>query len=138
MMKVCIIQPKYSVYYTESDACFDAEMKLLEQCDPSMDIIVCPEMCDVPALANTKEEFEASAKKYHEPMMQKASEVAKRCGATLFINGCDFHKKGIRNTTFVFDKNGELVGKYFKQHLTPGEVNKRKRSLLSLRSKSAR
>lgn len=125
-MKVCIIQPKYSVHYEESDACFEAELKLMDQCDPSMDIIVCPEMCDVPALTKTKEEFEASAKKYHGPMMQKASEVAKRCGAVLFINGCDTHPKGIRNTTFVFDQNGEMVGKYYKQHLTPGEVNKRK------------
>lgn len=125
-MKVCIIQPSYSVNYSDSDACFEAELKLLDQCDPSMDIIVCPEMCDVPALTGSKEEFEASAAKYHEPMMQKASKTAKRCNAVLFINGCDFYEKGIRNTTFVFNRDGEVVGKYFKQHLTPGEVTKRK------------
>ena len=39
-MKVCILQPKYSVHYEESDAFFKAEMELLDQCDPSMDIIV--------------------------------------------------------------------------------------------------
>ena len=77
-MKICIIQPKYSVNYADSDACFAAEVKLLEQCDDSMDIIVCPEMCDVPALAKTKEDFEASAAKYHEPMMKIASETAKQ------------------------------------------------------------
>ena len=125
-MKVCIIQPKYSVRYEDSDSCFAAELELLDRCDSSIDIIVCPEMCDIPALASTKEEFEASAAKYHGRMMKKASEVAKRCGATLFINGCDIFEKGIRNTTFVFDRNGEVVGKYYKQHLTPGEVNKRK------------
>ena len=125
-MKVCIIQPKYSVDYNESDSCFEEEIKLLDACDPSMDIIVCPEMCDVPALAKTKEEFEAAAAKYHGPMMQKASETAKRCSSILFINGCEFLEKGIRNTTFVFDRNGEVVGRYYKQHLTPGEVSKRK------------
>ena len=125
-MKVCIIQPKYSVHYEESDACLKAEFALLDQCDSSMDVIVCPEMCDVPALANTKEDFEAAAAKYHGPMMEKAAETAKRCNAIVFINGCDFHEKGIRNTTFVFDRKGEVVGKYFKQHLTPGEVSKRK------------
>ena len=125
-MKVCIIQPKYSVHYEESDACLAAEFELLDQCDPSMDVIVCPEMCDVPALAKTKEDFEAAAKKYHGPMMEKAAQTAKRCNAIVFINGCDFHEQGIRNTTFVFNREGEVVGTYFKQHLTPGEVNKRK------------
>ena len=125
-MKVCIIQPKYSVQYEDSDSCFAAEMNLLDQCDPSMDIIVCPEMCDVPSLAKTKEEFEAAAASYHGLMMKKASEVAKRCNAVLFINGCDSSENGIRNTTFVFDRNGEVIGKYKKQHLTPGEVGKRK------------
>ena len=125
-MKVCIIQPKYSVNYEESDACLKAEFQLLDQCDPSMDVIVCPEMCDVPALAKTKEDFEAAAAKYHGPMMEKAAETARRCNAIVFINGCDVHEKGIRNTTFVFNREGEVVGKYFKQHLTPGEVSKRK------------
>ena len=125
-MKVCIIQPKYSVQYEDSDSCFAAEMNLLDQCDPSMDIIVCPEMCDVPSLAKTKEEFEDAAASYHGLMMKKASEVAKRCNAVLFINGCDSSENGIRNTTFVFDRNGEVIGKYKKQHLTPGEVGKRK------------
>lgn len=125
-MKVCIVQPKYSVHYEESDACLKAEFELLDQCDPSMDVIVCPEMCDVPALAKTKEDFEAAAAKYHGPMMEKAAKTARRCNAIVFINGCDYHEKGIRNTTFVFDRKGEVVGKYFKQHLTPGEVGKRK------------
>ena len=125
-MKVCIIQPKYSVHYEESDACLKAEFELLDQCDASMDIIVCPEMCDVPALAKTKEDFEEAAAKYHGPMMEKAAETAKRCNAVVFFNGCDYHEKGIRNTTFVFNRQGEVVGKYFKQHLTPGEVSKRK------------
>lgn len=125
-MKVCVLQPHYSVCYEESDACFSEEIKLLDQCDDSMDVIVCPEMCDVPALCVTKERFEASANRYHAAMMQKAIETAKRCNAVLFINGCDFCADGIRNTTFVFDRKGCLVGKYYKQHLTPGEVDKRK------------
>ena len=82
-MKVCIIQPKYSIHYSDSDICFEEELKLLDRCDSSMDIIVCPEMCDVPALTGSKEDFEKSAAKYHEPIMKKASEVAKKCGAVL-------------------------------------------------------
>ncbi|MBQ8415815.1 MAG: hypothetical protein IJX13_02785, partial [Clostridia bacterium] len=31
---------------------------------------------------------------------------------------------GSRNTTYAFNREGEIVGKYFKQRLTPGEVTK--------------
>ena len=93
-MKVCIIQPKYSVHYEESDACLKAEFALLDQCDSSMDVIVCPEMCDVPALAKTKEDFEASAAKYHGPMMEKAAETAKsrQTGVVPAVNEFFFNK----------------------------------------------
>lgn len=125
-MKVCIVQPKYSVNYEDSDACFEQELELLDAMDQSMDIIVFPEMCDVPALTKTKEQFEASAQKYHERMLKKATETAKRCNSILFFNGCEYFEKGIRNTTFAIDRSGKVIGKYYKQHLTPGEVDKRK------------
>lgn len=125
-MKVCVIQPKYSTVYEESEARFEEQLALLEQCDDSMDIIVCPEMCDVPALTKTKEQFEESAAKYHERMMDAAQKLAVRCNAIVFFNGCDTTEEGLANVTFALNRQGEVVGKYFKQHLTPGEVSKRK------------
>lgn len=125
-MKVCIIQPKYSTKFEESEAVYLEQTKLLESCDESMDIIVCPEMWDIPALTNTKEQYEESARRFHDDMMKRASEVAKRCNAMVFINGCDSTPEGFANTTFAFNRRGEVVGKYYKQHLTPGEVNLRK------------
>ena len=53
-MKVCIIQPPYSLDFTESDAHFHWEMDALDRCDPSMDLIVLPESANVPCLAKTK------------------------------------------------------------------------------------
>lgn len=49
-MKVCVIQPHYSVCYEDSPSCFFEEMQMLDQCDQMVDVIVCPEMCDVPVL----------------------------------------------------------------------------------------
>lgn len=91
-----------------------------------MDIIVFPEACDVPCLTSGKEDFDASVEKFGERLFNVASETAKRCNAIVFANGSEKGEKGLRNTTYAFDRQGKLVGRYCKQHLTPGEVSKRK------------
>ena len=55
-MKVGLIQPRYSTDYSNSDEYFDMECELLDRCDETMDIIVLPEMADMPCLCKTKEE----------------------------------------------------------------------------------
>ena len=122
-MKVCIIQPPYSVDYEKTEEYFGLEIELLEKCDASMDIIVMPESCDVPCLAPTKEQSEASVEKFNTKLLEKASETAKRCNAMVFVNARLKNEKGYRNTTFAFNRNGEIAGKYFKQHLVPSEVS---------------
>ena len=39
----------------------------------------------------------------------------------LFVNALSLENTGYRNTTYAFNRNGELVGKYFKKHLPPLE-----------------
>ena len=122
-MKVCIIQPQYSTEYEKSDYYFEEQLKLLEKCDESMDIIVMPESCDVPCLAKTKSESEASSAKYTKKLLSAASDTAKRCNSILFVNCRSEFGESLRNTTYAFNRRGELVGQYHKQHLTPGEVS---------------
>ena len=122
-MKVCVIQPPYSIEYEKSDEYFNIELDLLDKCDDSMDIIVLPENCDIPCLAKTKVQAEESVKKYNKIILEKASQTAKRCNAMLFINARFETEKGYRNTTYAFDRNGEITGKYFKEHLVPSEVS---------------
>lgn len=123
-MKVCIIQPAYSTDYEQSDLYFDAQMKLLAECDETMDLIVLPESADVPCLAKTKEQSEASSRRYREKLLSAVRETAKRCNAMVFVNARSETEKGLRNTTYAFDRNGTLCGTYDKQHLTPGEVTR--------------
>jgi len=125
-MKACIIQPAYSVDYSRTEELFQAELRFLEQCDESMDLIVMPESCDVPCLARTREEFIASYIKYAQILLDKCAETARRCQAVLFVNATQVLPTGERNTTFAFNKRGQIVGTYYKQHLTPGEVAHRK------------
>lgn len=120
-MKVCIIQPEYSTDYSRSDELFEKQLELLEQCDSSMDMIVMPELADTPCLAKTPEENEMSISKYNEKLLSKVKETAIRCDAIVFVNARYKDGEKYKNTTYAFNRKGERVGKYFKDHLTPGE-----------------
>jgi len=126
-MKVCLIQPAYSTDYSNSDEYFKLECELLEKCDETMDIIVLPEMTDIPCLCKTKEERLSSIKKFNKVILKKAEETAKRCNSILFINARYKSEKGYRNTTYAFDRNGEIKGLYFKKQLVPGEMKQEER-----------
>lgn len=122
-MNVCIIQPPYSADYEKSDEYFRYELELLEKCDDTMDIIVMPENSDIPCLAKTKEQAEKSVERFNSALLKKASETAERCSAIVFVNARSKTDKGYRNTTYAFDRSGNIAGKYFKEHLTQGEVS---------------
>lgn len=123
-MKVCIIQPAYSTDYSKSDYYFEEQLKLIDMCDESMDIIVLPEATDIPCLARSKADSEESARKFNKRILDKVSKTAKRCNAMVFVSARSYEPTGTRNTTYAFDRQGNIAGKYFKQHLTPGEVTK--------------
>lgn len=125
-MKVCIVQPFYPTDYSRSDEMFQWEMDALDRCDSSMDLIVFPESCDVPCYAKQREQAIASHKKYASRLLEKAAQTAKRCNAVLFINAYHMTETGLRNTTHAFDREGNVAGYYFKEHLTPGETSERK------------
>ena len=120
-MKACIIQPYYSVDFADADRCFEEELALLDQCDESMDLIVLPEMSDMPSLAKTLDQRMACRERYTERLLNKLKETAIRCNAMIFANANYNDGAGYRNTTYAFDRQGNIVGHYFKEHLTPGE-----------------
>lgn len=123
-MKVCIIQPAYSTDFAESDRYFEELLKLIDSCDDSMDLIVLPESCDIPCLAPTKEDGDRASAKFAPTLLDKVAETARRCNAMIFVNARSAENSGLRNTTYAFNRQGKIVEKYFKQHLTPGEVTK--------------
>jgi len=122
-MKACVIQPPYSMDPSNSDEYFAYKLKYLDECDASMDIIVLPEYSDVPCCTHTREETLEYSEKYNSLLLEKCAETAKRCNAILFVNAFYKAEKGYRNTTYAFNRSGEIVGKYFKKHLPPFELN---------------
>ena len=121
-MKVCLIQPEYSMDYSDNGKCFDSILSLMEKCDDSMDIIVLPEYCDVPSAAPDGNKFHESVLCLNKKIREACSALAKRTGAVVFANFADNCADGLRNTTFAFDKDGSVAGKYYKAHPAPSEV----------------
>ena len=122
-MKAYIIQPYYSMDHNELDSCISKEISLMEQCDESADIIVLPEYSDVLSVTPDGDDFIKAIEKYSPVIEEKARQTAKRCHAIVFANyGCKTDK-GYRNTTHVFDREGNEIGRYFKQHPAPAEIN---------------
>ncbi|MBR2376099.1 MAG: hypothetical protein IKA88_07410 [Clostridia bacterium] len=121
-MKVCVIQPYYSFDPKDTVTCFNDMVRLLDECDDSLDLIVLPEYSDIPAAQSSKAEFHASMDKYNAVIKEKAVAAAKRCNAIVFVNCAEKTETGYRNTTHAIDRSGNFVGKYFKAHPAPSEV----------------
>ncbi len=122
-MKACIIQPPYSRDVSFSDEYFEYKMNCLDKCDDSVDIIVLPEYSDVPCATSDREETLFYHKKYINILLDKCLETAKRCNALVFVNALCEINGNYRNTTYVYNQKGDVVGKYFKKHLPPLELD---------------
>lgn len=120
-MKACIIQPPYSANASDGDAFFQFKLKMLDQCDETIDLIVLPEYSDVPYATTTREETLACHDKYLEPLLARCKQTAQRCGALVFVNALSEEAGQYRNTTYVLNQYGEQVGAYYKRHLPPFE-----------------
>ena len=108
-MKICIIQPAYSTDFSKVDDYFNEQIKLIDQCDESMDLIVLPESCDIPCLAESKENGILAYKKFNQALLNKVSETAKRCHDMVFVNALNGRKsqKGRRLASFALYKGYE-------------------------------
>lgn len=115
------MQPPYSKDLTLSDEFFQYKLDLLDKCDDSVDVIVLPEYSDVPCATTALDETLYYHEKYIDKLLKKCIDTAKRCKATVFVNALSREDKCYRNTTYAYNRDGELVGTYFKKHLPPLE-----------------
>ncbi|MCL2008060.1 MAG: hypothetical protein FWG77_08250 [Treponema sp.] len=118
-MKVCAIQPKYPHKQEESDECILFFLDTLDQCDESIDLILFPEGCNAPSYYHSMKDVQSHAEKYTEPLLNKVRETAIRCKSIVAINLNDGLDGLYRNTTIVFGWDGQIKGKYLKQHNLP-------------------
>ncbi|MBE6596787.1 MAG: hypothetical protein E7641_03855 [Ruminococcaceae bacterium] len=121
-MKAYIFQPPYSRDTSLSEEYFNYKLDLLDKCREDADIIVLPEYSDVPCATSTLEETLYYHDKYIDILLERCSETAKRCSAILCVNALSLEESGYRNTTYIYGRDGALLGKYFKKHLPPLEL----------------
>jgi glycerophosphoryl diester phosphodiesterase/predicted amidohydrolase len=116
------MQPPYSRDVSFSDEYFNKKMAWLDECDESLDLIVLPEYSDVPCATETLEQTLYYHKLYIDRLLSKCRETAVRCNAIVCVNALS-NEGGYRNTTYVYGRDGSLLGQYFKKHLPPLETD---------------
>lgn len=124
-MKACIVQNNYSMDPDKIEEYFSSYMSLLNSINEKCDIIVLSEDSDIPAAIKDKEKYDYYVIKHHPILFDTCSNLAKRCSSLVFVNSAKMTEKGKINTTFVIDKNGNVIGEYKKAHPAPSEFRKK-------------
>jgi predicted amidohydrolase len=119
MLNVTAIQPKYFSGENPDEKISEFIMNELEKV-PEGGLIVAPEYSNAGGLSDAESELKAMPRA--EIMLKKASEIAKRKSAYIAINVLEHRDGKIKNSTYLFDKNGRVAFVYDKQHLPPSEV----------------
>lgn len=121
-MKVRIIQPAYSFAAEDIEHCYRGMLALIEECREPLDIIVLPEYCDIPSAQKGAEGYRRAIEHYNPLVLEAAAAMARRCHAITFVNCAHILPDGrLRNTTHALDREGRVVGRYYKAHPAPME-----------------
>ena len=123
-MRARVIQPLFAQDDKGLDKSFEWTLKELRKCNEKLDIVVLPEFSEVPGATPVPSDFLKTVRKYGPALLEECAETAKRCKALVFVGAIDTGWEVPRNATFVFGRDGSLIGKYYKEHLTAGEWKK--------------
>ncbi len=122
-MKARVIQPLFAMDEAGLDASYEWTLRELRDCDPSLDIVVLPEFSEVPGKTSAPG-FLETVHKYGPQLLEACQETARRCSTLVFCGAIDTSWDVPRNAIFVYGRDGSLLGKYYKEHLTAGEWQK--------------
>ena len=119
MLNVSVIQPKYFSGDNPDEKISEFILSELEKV-PEGGLIVAPEYSNAGGLSDAEREIKALPRA--EIMLKKAAEIAERKSAYVAINVLEHRDGKIKNSTYLFDKKGNVSFIYDKQHLPPSEV----------------
>jgi len=119
MINITVVQPSY---YAGEKPDEKIEQFLYEQLGKvySEGLIVLPEYSNAGGLSDIESELNALPRA--EVMLEKASAVAKEKKAYVAINVLQKRSGKLKNSTYLFNKNGDVAFVYNKQHLPPSEI----------------
>ena len=118
-MKITVIQPPYH-------AGENSEAKIADFLVSELDLIgentlaVLPEYSNAGGTSNPERELKSLSRA--KEMLKSASEIAREKKAYVAINVLEQRNDQLWNSTYLFDKKGEVAFVYDKIHLPPSEV----------------
>ncbi|MBE7026956.1 MAG: carbon-nitrogen hydrolase family protein [Ruminococcaceae bacterium] len=119
MLNITVVQPRYFSGNNPDEKIAEFLINQLESVSEG-GLIVLPEYSNAGGLSDIDSELAALPRA--EIMLKKASEISKNKGSYVSINVLQKRTDEIKNSTYLFDKNGEVAFIYDKQHLPPSEI----------------
>lgn len=119
MMNVTVVQPNYFSGSSPDGPIAEfllQEMKKVE----AGDLIVLPEYSNAGGLSNAEREIAAMSRA--KEMLEQAAMTAKEKSAYVVINVLEERDGKRKNSTYLFDRNGNTAFVYDKIHLPPSEL----------------
>ena len=118
MLNVTVVQPAYFVGENPDERIADFLIKELEKVQKGS-LIVLPEYSNAGGISDVESEIKAMPRA--KAMLKRASAIAKESSAYVAINVLEERENKIKNSTYLFDKDGNIAFIYDKIHLPPSE-----------------
>lgn len=119
-MKITVVQPAYFIGENPDEKIAEFIIKELEAVEENSLILV-PEYSNAGGVSDAKSELKAMPRA--KIMLEKAAGIAKSKSAYVAINVLEKRNDKIKNSTYLFDKQGQVSFVYDKIHLPPSEVS---------------
>ena len=119
-MKITVVQPPYFIGDNPDEKIADFLINELQKVEKDS-LIVLPEYSNAGGISDAESEIRAMPRA--KIMLDKASMTAKEKSAYVAINVLENRDEKIKNSTYLFDKKGNIAFIYDKIHLPPSEVN---------------
>ena len=117
-MKITVLQPPY--FAGETPDAYIADFLLKEAAKVKEGLVVLPEYSNAGGLSNPDRELAALPRAAK--MRSRAAQIAKENGIYVAINVLEKRDEKLRNSTYLYDKDGNTAFVYDKIHLPPSEV----------------
>lgn len=119
MLNITVVQPSYFCGENPDEKIAEFLLHKLREVENNA-LIVLPEYANAGGVSDAESEIKAMPRA--KEMLKAASAVAKEKSAYVAINVLEERNQKIRNSTYLFNKIGNIAFVYDKIHLPPSEV----------------
>lgn len=120
MLDITVVQPSYYSGNNPDQKIADFLIREAKSA-PDNSIIVLPEYSNAGGLSDKESELRATSRA--KMMLKESATIAKEKNAYLVINVLEERDGHLVNSTYLFDRNGEVAFIYDKIHLPPSEID---------------